>query len=383
MQAIRRTIVLKLTRACNLACAYCYDRRRPPIKSDASRIDPIAVVRQLAQNLPPAQILFVLHGGEPLLIGHEAFASMANAMRAANTQHGHRFRLAIQTNATLITDDFVRRFDECRDLLEERGIGVSLDGPKSINDSARVTHSGLGSSTQITAGLNRLRTARIDFGLLAVVGRHNVASPNGVYDYLLSLSPGFLRFIPCHDVDEAWYLTHYGITPTEYARFLIAVFREWLQDKDRLIPVDPLVTIISNLQGHRAAWCEYERESKCQGFVLIDHNGGVACCDNWGAKGDSMTGRSLFTLSAAELLQFLTTPATNSRIQQYAAMLMEKCRECSVRDTCCGGCLATRHAFASHAQLSEDYCNAKRLLIGHIANAITHLRELPCARQTS
>lgn len=383
MHTIKRTVVLKVTHACNLACAYCYDQRRPPIKSDATKVDPVAVIEHLDRNLSFAQILFVLHGGEPLIIGPSALGSLARAMRKANTEHGHRFRLAVQTNGTLITDDFVRVFDEYRDLLEERGIGVSIDGPDCINDSVRFAHSGLGSSAQIMAGLSRLRAAGIDFGLLAVVGQHNVSSPTSVYKHLLSLAPGFIRFIPCHDIDAEGHFTPHAISPTEFARFLIAVFRTWLQDAATLIPVDPLVTIIAKVAGQNVSWCEYERESKCRGFVLIDHNGGLACCDNWGSTGDSMLEQSLFTVEPDTLARFFADPVAGSQIQAHSDALMQQCRTCCVSDLCCGGCLATRHNLAPHTTLAAEYCSAKRLLIEHVSAAVSRFQTVQCKPQTS
>ncbi len=374
MRKIKRTVVLKATQSCNLNCIYCYDKRRTAVPSDIRSTEPSKVVRFLSENLPPSEILFCLHGGEPLLIGHNGFSALVSAMREANNKNNHKFRLAVQTNATLIDNRFIRIFKDCSDLFEERGIGVSIDGPRFLNDITRIKYSGSGSSSDIFNGINLLRSAEINFGLLCVVGRHNIDTPSNVYDFLTYLSPGFIRFIPCHDIDNAGNLMRYSISPTEFSLFLISVFRSWLGDTETTIPVDPLVTIIGNISGNIASWCEYERMSKCSGFVLIDYNGGLACCDNWGIEGTRPEYKSIYKMQPESILEFFRNPASGSSIHALSSNLLRKCHECPVFNVCNGGCLATRNQLEIDINLAKDYCNAKKLIIQEVQQQIVNIR---------
>lgn len=363
---------MKASHSCNLSCVYCYDKRRQAVPSDSKSIEPSNVVKILSEKLPPSEILFCLHGGEPLLIGHNEFLELVSAIREANVKH--KFRLSIQTNATLVDTGFINIFKDCKDLFEERGIGVSIDGPQFINDVTRVKASGAGASLDILEGISLLQLAGIDFGLLCVIGRHNVKYPSDVYQFLTSLSPGFIRFIPCHDVDDTGYLTRYSIAPSEFSLFLTSVFRSWLADTKTTIPVDPFVTIIGNIYGHTASWCEYESGSKCAGFLLVDHNGGVACCDNWGIEGTRSDSQSVYTMSPEKLVNLFVDPTSGSRIPQYYSTLLNTCHKCSIWQECNGGCLAVRQQFEkNNLHLAQDYCDAKKALINYIRKAIKML----------
>ena len=369
---MKKSIVVKATRACNLSCSYCYDRSRHRITSDRKSIIVSEVVALLAQSLPvPSQILIVLHGGEPLLIGKDEFDRVIQEMRRANSQ-GHTFKLAIQTNATLIDDSWADILAAAKDLLGERGIGISIDGPPEINDVVRFTKNLKGSSKSIELAIDRLHKRKIDFGLLCVVGAHNVNNPENVYAYFTGLSPGFIRFIPCFDLDESGQIAKYAITPMQYSEFLIKCYDTWLSDSNSLIPIDPFVSIIANLSGVDSPWCEYEAKSKCQGFALIDDNGGVASCDNWGERADRKEELSIFSMSKAKLYDVLSNPYKSTDIPIRIKTLMQMCSECSVYKICYGGCLATRDEFLNNNKsLSYEYCAAKKKLIKHLGRSLS------------
>lgn len=369
---MKKSIVIKATNACNLSCLYCYDRRRPRITSDRKTIVVSEVVALLSQSLPvPSQILIVLHGGEPLLIGKGEFAEIVREMRCANLQ-GHTFKLAIQTNATLLDDSWVDVLAEANDLFGERGIGISIDGPPKINDVVRVTRDLKGSSELIESAIGRLKKHGVDFGLLCVVGTHNVNSPEDVYTYFAGLSPGFIRFIPCFDLDETGQIASYAITPMQYTEFLVRCYDIWLSDRTSFIPVDPFVSIIANLSGVDSPWCEYEKKSKCQGFVLVDDNGGVASCDNWGDRADRKEELSIFSMSNSKIYDVLSYPAKSTNIPIKSKNLMRMCLGCDVEDICCGGCLATRDEFLNKNEaLYHEYCAAKKELIAHLERSLS------------
>ncbi|HEY4639723.1 MAG TPA: radical SAM protein, partial [Thermoanaerobaculia bacterium] len=138
-------VILKVASLCNLNCTYCYmynheDKsylRRPKLISDETFDATLAVMKRYCeQNGTRMAINF--HGGEPTLIGAERFGVLAGRAREILGQS--LSAMAMQTNATLLDDAWI-------DILRHHqvNVGVSLDGPREINDVARVDHAGRGS----------------------------------------------------------------------------------------------------------------------------------------------------------------------------------------------------------------------------------------------
>jgi uncharacterized protein len=93
--------------------------------------------KRTISNLQQVELIF--HGGEPLLAGKHFFRQF--------TEEAHCILLPdvtpifnMQTNGTLLDAEWL-------DLLIDLkiGFGISLDGPKEINDRHRVDHRGAGS----------------------------------------------------------------------------------------------------------------------------------------------------------------------------------------------------------------------------------------------
>jgi uncharacterized protein len=116
-------LVLQGTQFCNIDCRYCdLPNRNKVALMDMRAIE--AVRRRLAGHPLLAPVVTLLwHAGEPLTAGvdydRQAFDALSGL---ANS----RYRFCIQTNGTLIADEFCELFKPYRDQ-----IGISLDGPKN------------------------------------------------------------------------------------------------------------------------------------------------------------------------------------------------------------------------------------------------------------
>ena len=74
----------------------------------------------------------VWHGGEPLTAGIEKFKDILSIEEKLKVKYGAEFMNSVQTNGTLINDDFATFFKANNFI-----VGFSLDGPKSIQDLNR------------------------------------------------------------------------------------------------------------------------------------------------------------------------------------------------------------------------------------------------------
>lgn len=119
--------------ACNLRCAYCYYAgKKGVLHVDAPRMSDELLETYTRQSLAmhggKAQVEFAWHGGEPTLAGTAFFEKAVRFQRKYG--QGRSIVNTLQTNATLLTDDFCRFFREHGFL-----IGVSIDGPEDCHDA--------------------------------------------------------------------------------------------------------------------------------------------------------------------------------------------------------------------------------------------------------
>src|ERR1700687_1317032 len=110
------SVILKLAAPCNLNCSYCYVynhedrtyRDRPRYVSDRVFDATLTAINRYCEKRRPHSMSITFHGGEPTLVGTARCDQLA--ARAADVLGRHLNSLAIQTNGTLIDDDWVEVF---------------------------------------------------------------------------------------------------------------------------------------------------------------------------------------------------------------------------------------------------------------------------------
>lgn len=379
---LAKTIVLKTTMDCNLRCRYCYEfgRNGNTYTGKQIRIEQLeSLIERTARLFPDSQILWMLHGGEPLVNGVAYFQRMADCIRRVNAKTGVRFEIALQTNATLLTDAWIQALEDNADLLSERIVSVSIDGPKEINDITRLTSRG-GSSYEMTMdAIERLRNSALTFTTISVVGSHNVDKPDEVYRFIRDLKPNFSKFIPCYNVDSAGRPERYGIDPVQYAHFLCRIFDLWLHDLPGQEPgdwfvIDPIATIVSVLTGTFVSWCEY-RDEKCDNFMALYPDGGLWLCDTFDHEDSKMRDAAylgnLFELSDENLTRVFLQPCHACSYDAFYRQSTKNCSACDIRKFCHGGCIANRASMGARSEhLASMHCEAKHILINHIQRGV-------------
>jgi uncharacterized protein len=95
----------------------------------------------------------------------------------------------IVTNGTLIDDNlliYLKKFNVI--------ISVSLDGPKKINDSMRITKNGKGTYDNIIKSIKMLNKSKIPFGISCTISEHNINSLNKNVDHFIKLGAKSIGF---------------------------------------------------------------------------------------------------------------------------------------------------------------------------------------------
>jgi uncharacterized protein len=171
--AVPTYVVMQPTTLCNLDCVYCY----LPLRAQDRRM-PVEVAAAVAESVNPwaaaGRFSVVWHGGEPLAAGREHLAALIAPFGPEVEHH-------VQTNATLIDDDWCAFFAEHR-----VRVSVSVDGGRARN-AERVTRGGRPAYDRIVHGVATLRRHGLPFSALAVVSRPQPGLATELYDYFLDL----------------------------------------------------------------------------------------------------------------------------------------------------------------------------------------------------
>jgi uncharacterized protein len=190
------TVLLKVASRCNLDCDYCYvynmgDASWRSLPKRMSTSTEVAVVNQLdelrkAQKRP---FSIVLHGGEPLLLGHARLRDLFGRLRHAL---GPSCGISVQTNGVLVTNAIL-------EVCVAYGItlSVSLDGPATVHDRFRKDRRHRPTHQAVLEGIAKLKShahSGILFsGILAVVDPST--DPAGVYQFFKDLGVPSVDFL--------------------------------------------------------------------------------------------------------------------------------------------------------------------------------------------
>ena len=154
---------------CNLACSYCFflDKERLYPGSKFRMSDEVleSYIRQLIKAHRCSQVTVGWQGGEPTLMGID-FYRRAIELQEKYRKPGMKFENTMQTNGTLLDDEWCRFFKE-NDFL----IGISIDGPRELHDSYRVDKRGQGTFDRVMRGLRLLQKHGVDYNVLTTVNR--------------------------------------------------------------------------------------------------------------------------------------------------------------------------------------------------------------------
>ena len=322
---------------CNLRCSYCFYLPKGSLYPQANRhrMSTPVLERLLASALAAEQAVhpFTWQGGEPLLMGVRFFRTVVD-LQVRHARRGAVISNAVQTNATLVTDELADLFAEYRFL-----VGVSVDGPASIHDSFRRGASGAGTHERVMRGIAPLRARGVALNALAAVSSANVDRPRDVYRSLCDAGILHHQYIPV--VEPAADRGHapWGIGGRQWGDFLCALFDEWLHDEGRVC-VRLFDAVLAALVGDGPGLCTMETD--CRHCLVVEHNGDVYPCDFY-VQPDLLLGN----VTTTDLSAIGDSPAFR-RFGLRKAELPDECAACPSLPLCAGDC--PRHRAAPGGQ---------------------------------
>lgn len=277
------TLMIKPVGAlCNLDCRYCYYL---PTKSvydgHEHRMTPVVLESVYAGYLPGAadEVTICWQGGEPTLAGLKFF-EQAITFQEQYKRPGQRVWNALQTNGTLLTDDWCRFLRKHQFL-----VGISVDGPRSFHDKYRVTNAGEGSHDLVMRGLRLLQQHDVEYNILCVLNAGNIDHPDEVFNHLLKLGSRWVQFIPevvfepdpDHPGENR--LASHCPDPLKFGVFMTRVFDLWFDRYRQRVSERLFDSVLNQLVLGHMPLCILD--GSCHGQVTIEHNGDVFGCDHF------------------------------------------------------------------------------------------------------
>ena len=210
---------------------------------------------------------------------------------------GQRAEYTIQTNGTKLDDAWAAFFKE-----HEFLVGISIDGPREIHDTFRLTKGGRGSFDQVMRGLGHLRAGDVEYNVLTTVHAANEHRGREVYRFLRDeCGARFMQFIPIIErvaeaaqdgtvprsswrdrplyVQDGDVVTGRSVTAGGYGRFLIDVFEEWVRHDVARVYVQMFDTALANWVGEPPGLCVHCET--CGLALALEHTGDVYSCDHF------------------------------------------------------------------------------------------------------
>lgn len=372
---------------CNLDCAYCYylhkENLLPEATGDCLGEDLLEeFIRRYIAEHEGQTVQFAWHGGEPTLLGLDYFRkAVALEQKYAG---GKQIENSLQTNGLLVDDAWCGFFRENRFL-----IGLSIDGPKPLHDSFRVSRGGSPSFDQVLYAARLLRFHKVHFNTLTVIHAASARQPAEVYRFLTEeVGSQYLQWLPCVEHKDfrtrspgQWdpaempllgtpaarpgqpdsVVTDWSVDPDDWGEFLCQTFDLWRQRDLGRIAVNWYESLVAQWMRQPSQLCTLAET--CGRSIALEKDGSLYSCDRFVYPeyrlGNLRDPGNSLAETVYSLQQRRFGCAKRDRLTKY-------CKECPWRFACNGDCPKNRFVKTPDGQPGLSYlCPGMKRFLAH------------------
>lgn len=361
---------------CNLSCEYCYYLEKKQLyagSADSRMIMSDELLEKfteqyiLSQTQP--QILFTWHGGETLMRPVSFYKKAMELQRKYGK--GRQIDNCIQTNGTLLTDEWCRFFKENNWL-----VGVSIDGPQEFHDEYRRNRQGLPTFYKVMKGIGLLNKHGVEWNALAVVNDFNADYPLEFYRFFKDIGCRFIQFTPVVERlgdhsdgrkllsaadSRTTEVADFSITPEQWGSFLCTVFDEWVKHDVGTYYIQLFDATLANWVGEQPGVCTMART--CGHAGVMEYNGDVYSCDHF-----VFPEYKLGNIHSQTLTEMMYSERQQSFGADKERGLPRQCRECEFLFACHGECPRNRFVNTADGESGLNYlCKGYHRFFEHAA----------------
>lgn len=270
-------------------------------------------------------LTFMFQGGEPLLAGIDFFRSFVETANKYKTE-GSVINYSLQTNGTLIDEEFCRFFKENGFL-----IGVSIDGEKPLHDKQRSQ-----SFDKAMQGIGLLKKHSVDFNILSVITAKTDAAR--LFDFYAE--NGFRDVQPIYCLDPlSGEKADYSLNAKQLARFKKRFFNLWFAEvsKGNHFYVRDFDNLLSLLTKGVAEQCG--ASGRCNAQLVVESDGTCYPCDFY-----CLDEFECANINTADINDILNSDGLR-KFFEYDEPKNSLCASCRVRPLCGGGCKRYRKLY--------------------------------------
>lgn len=357
---------------CNLDCAYCFFLAKEQLYPGSTfrMADGVleAYIGQLIAGHTADHVTIAWQGGEPTLMGLDFFRR-AMAIAERHRRPGMRFEHTIQTNGTLLDDEWCAFFKAHGFL-----VGISLDGPAALHDRYRVDKGGKPTFEKVMRGLRLLQQHSVDFNVLTTVNSANADHPLAVYRFLRDeVGADWMQFIPVVErvnadgralLQAGAAVSERSVGAEQFGRFLTTIFDEWVRRDVGRVYVQTFEAAVRSWAGLSPRMCVFDQT--CGLGPALEHNGDLYTCDHFVEPK-----YKLGNIKDTPMIELVASEPMRRFGQDKRDTLPQYCRECPVLFACNGECPKNRFILTPGGEPGLNYlCAGYRHFFTHIARPL-------------
>lgn len=367
---------------CNLACDYCYYTEKSKLYQHTPRqIMSDELLEKFIQEYINCQttpeIYFTWHGGETMMRPLEFYKKAVKLQRKYG--QGRRIENSIQTNGTLITDEWCRFFRE-----ENWLVGVSIDGPQEFHDEYRKSKRGKPSFVQVMNGIKLLNKHQVEWNAMAVVNDYNADYPLDFYHFFKEIGCHYIQFTPV--VERIFkhpdgrvlatptegaqaQLADFSVSPEQWGNFLCTLFDEWVRHDVGDYYIQLFDATLANWMGVLPGVCSMAET--CGHAGVMEFNGDVYSCDHF-----VFPEYKLGNIYQDSLLHMMFSERQLKFGEAKKSTLTQQCRNCEYLFACHGECPKNRFATSKDGEPGQNYlCAGYHQFFKHAAPYMDFMKE--------
>lgn len=346
LEAVPRTLLIKVTGSCNISCTYCYDFDNVRFKQQLSPKRAVSIVDEFL-NQTDAKLSIIFHGGEPLIRYDLVVAITQQLLTLRNAES--RLTFSIQTNGTLLNSTIIKFLEEYN-----FSVGISLDGFTDNANKLRVLRDGSSTLDTVAHLFERFPSFMLTrVGFLAVVSQTSIGQ---LIKFALWLQDKGIRTFGFTFMDQegsAKKIPDESIN-IQQAVDLIAAFVKLIENGEiSSLNVTPITSRIANLFNLSPQdYCYRGPCGAASDFMVLDPDGSIRTCD---CADHSFFRAADATVYSPNILKAAVTPRQAIVVRhEFLRENGKACSSCPIFGLCGGTCAAK--AIISTGEIDAREC---------------------------
>lgn len=349
-----------MTENCNLRCKYCYVEKHHLNNPNINLNILIESLKKIIDENAHRGTKIILHGGEPLTISYKSMEVFLNSVIQYANSKNYRIMFSIQTNGTLIDENWVAIFRKFK-----IRVGLSLDGCDEHQNQYRIDNLNNNVFKKVMSTISFLKEHKIQFGVIITINKNHIGKEKELLDFIqenrikCNIRPAFFTKGQ-NDLYDMY------MNPIEYASFFCKIFDIWFNEDNKYdtFYIKEFEEIIRKvINGEKECHSCVDSNDCSKHFLSIGYNGNCYPCNRLYGDSKFYLG-NLLTDSIYEIM------SQGYRLSSKRIEKLKACQNCEIVNICHGGCPAVSYLTNGDYYEKDFFCEAYKLIYLHVKEVL-------------